>query len=141
MVLALYSQPASPLILAPVWPLMGLCRVAGPYIGICVYVCCVLAPRGVSVYATGADPRVTDATVVCCLRCAALPGTRPSCRPCPVLLCPALSCPAQAVCLPCPAPPRYETKLSGGEKLVGSMQLNTTDLAKAPKYGFALDLF
>lgn len=34
----------------------------------------------------------------------------------------------------------YETKLSGGEKLAGSLQLNATNFATAPKYGFALDL-
>lgn len=35
----------------------------------------------------------------------------------------------------------YETRLSGGEKVVGALQLNTTDLGKPPRYGFALDLF
>lgn len=35
---------------------------------------------------------------------------------------------------------RYETKLSGGETLVGSVHVDTTDLSKEPKYGFALDL-
>lgn len=35
----------------------------------------------------------------------------------------------------------YETKLSGGEKVVAAVQLNTTDLGKPPKYGFGLDLF
>ncbi|KXZ53186.1 hypothetical protein GPECTOR_7g1078 [Gonium pectorale] len=34
----------------------------------------------------------------------------------------------------------YQTKLAGGEKLAGSLQVQATDLSKAPKYGFALDL-
>ncbi|GLC34902.1 Voltage-dependent anion-selective channel protein 2 [Pleodorina starrii] len=34
----------------------------------------------------------------------------------------------------------YSTKLVGGEKVTGSLQLQATDLSKGPKYGFALDL-
>ncbi|KAG2430955.1 hypothetical protein HXX76_009923 [Chlamydomonas incerta] len=34
----------------------------------------------------------------------------------------------------------YETKLQGGEKVTGSLQLQTTDLSKPVKYGFAVDL-
>ncbi|EFJ42519.1 hypothetical protein VOLCADRAFT_77106 [Volvox carteri f. nagariensis] len=34
----------------------------------------------------------------------------------------------------------YSRKLSGGEKFTGSLQLQPSDLTKAPKYGFALDL-
>ncbi|GFR48045.1 hypothetical protein Agub_g9878 [Astrephomene gubernaculifera] len=34
----------------------------------------------------------------------------------------------------------YQTKLAGGEKVTGSLQLQATDLSKGPKYGFALDL-
>jgi voltage-dependent anion channel protein 2 len=34
----------------------------------------------------------------------------------------------------------YETKLSSGEKLAGSIQLQPTDLSKPVRYGFALDL-
>lgn len=34
----------------------------------------------------------------------------------------------------------YSTKLAGGEKVTGSLQLAATDLSKGPKYGFALDL-
>lgn len=34
----------------------------------------------------------------------------------------------------------YETKLNGGEKIAGCLQLSATDFTKPPKYGFALDL-
>ncbi|GIL54371.1 hypothetical protein Vafri_9935 [Volvox africanus] len=34
----------------------------------------------------------------------------------------------------------YGRKLSSGEKLTGSLQLQVADLSKGPKYGFALDL-
>jgi len=34
----------------------------------------------------------------------------------------------------------YETKLAGGEKIAGALQLQATDLAKPVKYGFSLDL-
>lgn len=35
----------------------------------------------------------------------------------------------------------YETKLSTGEKVAGSVQLQATDLSRPVKYGFALDFF
>ncbi|GFR44683.1 hypothetical protein Agub_g5980 [Astrephomene gubernaculifera] len=34
----------------------------------------------------------------------------------------------------------YETKLTSGEKIAGSLQLQATDLSKPVKYGFAVDL-
>lgn len=34
----------------------------------------------------------------------------------------------------------YETKLTTGEKVAGSLQLQATDLSKPVKYGFAVDL-
>lgn len=34
----------------------------------------------------------------------------------------------------------YETKLASGEKVAAALQVATTDLSKAPKYGFSLDL-
>lgn len=35
----------------------------------------------------------------------------------------------------------YETKLTSGEKIAGSLQVKATDLSQPVKYGFALDLF
>lgn len=34
----------------------------------------------------------------------------------------------------------YETKLTTGEKVAGSLQMQATDLTKPIKYGFALEL-